>query len=68
MGKPHMGSEDYSYYLNRVPGAMGMLGAQIEGQTTYPSHHPRFDFDEKCLPLGAELLAAAAVRFLSQSA
>ena len=65
MGKPHMGSEDYSYYLQKVPGVMGMLGARIEGGSSYPAHHPRFDFDERCLPLGAELLAATAVKFLS---
>ncbi len=67
MGKPHMGSEDYSYYLQKVPGVMGMLGARKEGGAPYPSHHPRFDFDERCLPLGAELLAATAVKFLNGS-
>ncbi len=64
MQKPHMGSEDYSYYLEKVPGVMGMLGAAKDGGA-YPSHHPKFDFDERCLPLGAELLAATAVKFLN---
>jgi amidohydrolase len=65
MGKPHMGSEDYSYYLQKVPGVMGMLGARKKGGEPYPAHHPRFDFDERCLPYGAELLAATAVKFLN---
>jgi len=65
MEKPHMGSEDYSYYLQKVPGAMGMLGARKDGEIPHPSHHPKFDFDERCLPLGAELLAATAVKFLN---
>jgi amidohydrolase len=65
MEKPHMGSEDYSYYLEKVPGVMGMLGAGKDGGAKYPSHHPKFDFDERCLPLGAELLAATAVKFLN---
>jgi amidohydrolase len=64
MGIPHMGSEDYSYYLQQVPGVMGLLGARKEGGTAYPSHHPKFDFDERCLPRGAELLAATAIKFL----
>ncbi len=65
MGKPHMGSEDYSYYLQKVPGVMGMLGARKKGAVPHPSHHPKFDFDERCLPFGAELLAATAVKFLN---
>ncbi|UCD58916.1 MAG: amidohydrolase [Candidatus Hydrogenedentota bacterium] len=65
MEKPHMGSEDYSYYLEKVPGAMGMLGASKGGSAEYPSHHPKFDFDERCLPFGVELLAATAVKFLN---
>ncbi|GAB4351386.1 MAG: M20 family metallopeptidase [Candidatus Abyssubacteria bacterium] len=65
MDKPHMGSEDYSYYLRKVPGAMGLLGANKHGVGQYPAHHPKFDFDERCLPLGTELLAAAAVKFLN---
>jgi amidohydrolase len=64
MGMPHMGSEDYSYYLQKVPGVMGMLGARKEDGTVYPSHHSKFDFNERCLPLGAELLAATAIKFL----
>ena len=64
MGSPHMGSEDYSYYLQKVPGVMGMLGARKESGTVFPSHHPKFDFDERCLQRGAELLAATAIKFL----
>ncbi|RJP70052.1 MAG: amidohydrolase [Candidatus Abyssobacteria bacterium SURF_17] len=65
MDKPHMGSEDYSYYLIRAPGAMGMLGARKTGAPHYPAHHPKFDFDEGCLPLGVELLAATAIKYLN---
>jgi amidohydrolase len=65
MGLPHMGSEDYSYYLQKVPGVMGLLGARTESEKVYPSHHPKFDFNESCLPRGAELLAATAIKFLN---
>jgi amidohydrolase len=65
MQKPHMGSEDYCYFLEKVPGAMGMLGAAKTGEPQYPGHHPKFDFDEKCLPLGVQLLALSAVKFLN---
>lgn len=65
MTKPHMGSEDYCYFLEKVPGAIGMLGARKEGRDEYPNHHPKFDFDERCLPRGAELFAAASLKFLN---
>lgn len=65
MDKPHMGSEDYSYYLRKAPGAMGMLGARKPDGEHYPAHHPKFDLDERCLPLGTELLAASAIKFLN---
>jgi len=67
MEKPLMGSEDYCYYLQKVPGVMGMLGAGKDVGETYPAHHPRFDFDERCLSFGVELLAATAVRFLNRT-
>jgi amidohydrolase len=65
MDKPHMGSEDYSYYLEKTPGAMGLLGARKDREIEYPSHHPRYDFDERCMPFGVELLASTAVKFLN---
>jgi len=67
MKHPLMGSEDYSYYLRKVPGVMGMLGARKEDGADYPSHHPMFDFDERCLPLGTQLLAATTIKFLNGS-
>ena len=30
-------------------------------------HHPQFDIDERCLPLGAALLAEIAMRYLKQA-
>jgi hypothetical protein len=32
-------------------------------QLDAPHHHPDFDLDEACLPLGAEVLARAALDF-----
>ena len=65
MEKPMMGTEDYSYFLQKVPGVMGKLGARKESDEVYPAHHPKFDIDERCLPLGTQLLASTAVRFLN---
>ncbi len=63
---PTMGSEDMGYVFQRVPGCYVMIGSMnpARGLDT-PHHHPRFDFDEAALPLGAELLVRTAERFLA---
>jgi amidohydrolase len=50
------GSEDVGYFLQAAPGAFFMLGAgNADRGITAPHHHPKFDFDEACLPIGIEL-------------
>jgi amidohydrolase len=50
------GSEDMCHFLQAAPGAFFMLGGGNEARgITWPHHHPKFDFDEACLPLGIEL-------------
>ncbi len=48
-------AEDFSFYLNKFPGAMAFLGACIEGRTEYPHHSPYFNFDEKILITGVKI-------------
>jgi amidohydrolase len=43
---------------------MLMLGAAIDDGVVRPHHTPIFDIDERCLPVGAALLAETAARFL----
>jgi amidohydrolase len=54
--KPTMGGEDFSFYLEKVPGAFGFVGA-CDGTpaTTQCFHNPRFNIDENALPFGAAL-------------
>jgi len=40
-----------------------MLGCRIEGDER-KAHNPRFDIDERCLPLGVAILAEATLRRL----
>jgi metal-dependent amidase/aminoacylase/carboxypeptidase family protein len=40
-----MGSEDFSYYLQKIPGVFIKVGMQGE-KSQYPHHHPKFDIDE----------------------
>ena len=60
-----MGSEDFGAFLEQAPGAMFALGCLIEGDER-KAHSPRFDIDERCLPVGAAILAEAALRLLHQ--
>jgi amidohydrolase len=65
---PVMGSEDFSYVLQRVPGAMGFLGACPPGldPEQAPSNHSRqVIFDEDALPVGIATYAGVALRQLA---
>ncbi len=60
-----MGGEDFSLFTALAPGAMFRLGCRLE-EDPRTAHHPRFDLDESCLPIGAAVLAEAALRLLRQ--
>jgi amidohydrolase len=65
---PLMGAEDFSYVLQRVPGAMAWLGACPPGQdpeTAPPNHSNLVVFDEEPLPAGVALYAQMAMRALA---
>lgn len=59
-----MGGEDFSYFSREAPGCFFWLGGGFPGEPKRIHHHPRFDVDESCLPVGAALLAEVAVRYL----
>jgi len=60
-----MGSEDMAYMMDTVPGCYFFVGsANAEKELNYPHHHPRFDFDERALTLGAALMAKAAAQYV----
>ena len=51
------GADDMCRFLEERPGAYFMLGAAKAAAdgVVYAHHHPKFDFDEACIPLGIEL-------------
>lgn len=59
-----MAGEDFGYMVQQVPGAFIELGAKLD-EVDRPHHSPQFDLDESALPIGAALLAAAALKVLS---
>ena len=58
LANPSMGAEDFSYFLEKVPGAFVWLGV---GEDVSGLHTPQFAFDEKVLPRGSALLTALAL-------
>ena len=65
-GALEMGGEDFSYFAQKAPGCFFWLGGAIPGEPPRLHHHPRFDVDERCLPLGAALLTEIAMRYLGE--
>ena len=64
MPSPIMGAEDFSYVLQKVPGALAFLGAcppAVDPATAPPNHSNRVVFDESAMPAGAALYAALAL-------
>lgn len=59
---PVMGGEDFGYYLLEKPGTYFFTGAQKEG-SEYPHHHPKFDIDERALPIAAKTLIEAYLAY-----
>lgn len=63
--KPSLGSEDFSFFLNRCKGAFYHLGCGNEKKgIVSPLHTSTFNIDEDCLPVGAALQVAAALALL----
>lgn len=61
-----MGSEDFSFFMQDVPGCFMMVGsANPDKGMHYDHHHPKFNFDEDCLPFAVAILAQGAMDILS---
>lgn len=57
-----LGGEDFAWYLEQVPGAMGRLGTRTPGGPTFDLHQGDLRVDERAIGIGANLLAALAIR------
>ncbi len=54
--KPMMGSEDFSYFLNKVPGCFAWIG----NGNSASLHNPKYDFNDDVLSIGSSFLASLA--------
>lgn len=65
--KPTMGGEDFSFYLDKVPGSFALVGSgNPEKDTQWAHHHGKFNIDEDALAIGAELYAQYAWVYLNE--
>ena len=64
-----MGAEDFSYFLEEVPGCYWFVGSQNpERGLVWGHHHPRFDLDEAAMAVGIESMVNVTLRYLNDGA
>src|SRR5690606_7509963 len=63
---PQPPSEDFAYYLEKVPGCFFYVGAAPESGEAYPHHHPKFDINENSLIISAKAMAAVVASYCGE--
>ena len=58
---PSMGSEDFAFFCERVPGAVLRIGCKGSG----PLHSPRFNPDEGVIEVGIKVVVGTLLRLLA---
>jgi amidohydrolase len=61
--EPLMVGEDFAYFLEARPGCFFLVGGAPEGPPVV-HHTPEFRIDERCLPIGFQVMSAAVLRLL----
>jgi amidohydrolase len=56
-----LGGEDFAWYVEAVPGAMGRLGTRTPGGATFDLHQGNLRIDERAVAVGAKVLACSAL-------
>ena len=62
---PVMASEDFSYYVQKVPGVYFFTGSKTDDPNTqFPHHHPRFNIDERAMKNSAKAFLSIVDHYL----
>jgi hippurate hydrolase len=64
--RPLMGSEDFAYMLEVVPGAYAWIGNGIEGKGSCMVHNPGYDFNDDILAIGASYWVRLTEAYLAE--
>lgn len=59
-----MGSEDFAFFLQQVPGCFFFVGSGKPGAPLLQHHNPHFDIDERALTIGAAVMFEALQQLL----
>ncbi|MGO4886615.1 amidohydrolase [Anaerobacillus sp. MEB173] len=61
------GSEDFAYYLEKIPGTFFYIGCKPKGvEKVYFNHHPKFDIDEDSLLVAAKSVGHVVCSYFEQ--
>ena len=63
---PSMGAEDFSFFLQKIPGVYARLGARLPECEYIPLHSPAFDIDERALDIGARYFDRVARKAIAK--
>ena len=63
---PAMGSEDFSFFANEVPGFFFRIGQVKPGTTSGDHHTPTFLADDGAVPVGIKVMSYVLVDYLSR--
>lgn len=62
IGRPVMGGEDFSFYLEKIPGTFLRIGVGDRP----PLHNSAYDFNDEVIPEGIVIMASIAVQYLKK--
>ena len=60
---PHLAAEDFSFYLEHIPGCFFFVG---NGTNSPALHSSTYDFNDEVIPIACELMCKAALRYLQK--
>jgi len=61
---PTMAAEDFSFFLQERSGAFFFVGCGVEGDAIHAHHKPTFQVDERCLPIGCQIMTLLVLELL----
>lgn len=59
---PSLGGDDFSFYLEKIPGCYFFVGERQIDRTPYGWHDPTYDIDEKSIAFASAVLTMAGIR------
>jgi hippurate hydrolase len=65
--EPVTGSEDFAFFLEKVPGCYIFIGNGVGSEGGCMVHNPGYDFNDACLSTGASYWVKLAETYLQKA-